>query len=91
MEQHPLRGESENMHDRGHLAHARPSLEAWQGSRGKEEMKLKRGQAVFDRSELGRTKVFFHRVTAHGLIEIKDFNGLKGFINPDDVRKWEHA
>ncbi|MFF9649713.1 hypothetical protein [Streptomyces sp. NPDC014622] len=49
--------------------------------------KSKRGERIYDKSALGREVVTVSRYTAHGLIEIKDSSGLKGWINPDDARK----
>ncbi|MFG3176559.1 hypothetical protein ACGFZC_16045 [[Kitasatospora] papulosa] len=50
--------------------------------------KFKRGQAIYDKGDLTRSKVLVSRYTAHGLIEIKDEAGRKGWVNPDDARAW---
>ncbi|MGV9693409.1 hypothetical protein ACWDUX_30375 [Streptomyces sp. NPDC003444] len=49
--------------------------------------KFKRGEQIYDKSALGRDVVTFVRYTAHGLVEVKDDAGLKGWINPDDARR----
>ncbi|MFF3416793.1 hypothetical protein ACFYW9_19150 [Streptomyces sp. NPDC002698] len=53
------------------------------------EKTFRRHQIIYDRSSLCREPVRVVRYTAHGLIEIKDVSGRKGWINPDDARKWE--
>lgn len=49
---------------------------------------FKRGQTIYDSGDLTQSKVFVVRYTAHGLIQVKDEAGRKGWVNPDDARKW---
>ncbi|MFE5542744.1 hypothetical protein ACFQ71_02880 [Streptomyces sp. NPDC056534] len=57
----------------------------WQ--RGRVRAKFKRGDRIYDKSALGRDVVTVMRYTAHGLIEIKNDAGQKGWINADDAQR----
>jgi len=48
--------------------------------------KFKRGERIYEKGALGGETVTVVRYTAHGLIEIKDHAGRKGWVNPDDAR-----
>ncbi|MFC4498769.1 MULTISPECIES: hypothetical protein [Streptomyces] len=50
--------------------------------------RFKARQIIYDGSALGRERLRVVRYTAHGLIEVKDSAGRKGWINPDDARAW---
>jgi hypothetical protein len=51
-------------------------------------VKFKRNQWIYERSSLCRERLRVVRYTAHGLIEVKDSMGRKGWVNPDDAREW---
>ncbi len=48
------------------------------------QRKFKRGDALYEKHNLS-SRVTVVRYTAHGLIEVKDAEGRKGFVNPDEA------
>lgn len=50
--------------------------------------KFKRGACIYDGSSLCKERLWVQRYTAHGLIQVKDSQGLIGFVNPEKARPY---